>query len=85
MDFWLNVSQSTVEFIRNEHKFKVKFRKFENLKHALVFLLYEGDYEWMDADGVSVPRPQSQSPKKHSACERIPSNILKWVLIVFRL
>lgn len=43
------------------------FRRFDTVVHALVYLLYEGNYNAMEADGVPVPRPLSQSPKKQGA------------------
>ena len=69
--------------IYNKTKFP-DFRRFDTVVHALVFLLYEGNYNKMEAGGVPVPRPASQSPKKQGM--RLPFIVIPsgYVLTICR-
>ena len=52
-------------FIENaKNSGSCKFRKLDNIGLSINFLLYEGDYGRMDRDGIRMPQPRSQSPRK---------------------
>jgi len=40
------------------------FRKLDNIGLSIIFILYQGDYNRMEQDGIRMPQPQSQSPQK---------------------
>ena len=43
------------------------FRKLDNIGLSVNFILYDGNYNKMDEDGISMPRPQFKSPQKNRA------------------
>jgi len=66
----------TVQDLKETLPPRLKFRKTQTIDHALIYLLYKGNYQAMEAAGVPIPPPDS-SPRKpgtrikfsHSAAE----------------